>query len=684
RKRSLVPVPPYSEKDALVVTDKEATNYQAAVEFPAYTINAAITYNDYKKELLKDLFVTMLNKRMQELTQKENPPFVYGEVAFSGFARGYENFEVFVVSGDKIPDSALTAALEELERAKRFGFTEAELDRAKKNMLASYEKSYNDRNKTESSNFVDEYIQHFLQHDPIPGIAAEYEAAKYFLPVIHVDDVNAIAGQLKSEKNVFAFIMGPQKENTKLPSPGALLQLVALAENADVKPYEENVIATDLLAHEPKAGKVVNKKTNSLLGTTELTLSNGVTVTLKSTDFKNDEVLMTASRYGGTSNYNVADKYNANYALPVINAMGYGNFSPTNLQKALSGKTITATPFIGPTMEGINGSSTVKDLESMFQLAYLKLTQPRVDTGLFKSFIQKNKGQLALLGANPQASFIDTAFAVFYHNNPLAPIHVPKPAYFDSIQLGRAIAIYKERLGDATGLHFIFTGNFKEEQIIPLIETYIASLPSTNRKTGYVDQKVRPIEGKKELVIYKGEEQKSLILSFYYGEVPCSEDLAFKASALTEVLNIRIIEELREKIQGIYGGGIFGGLDKTPYPSFQFAVQLPCGPEKVDTLLKAMQNEIDAIIKNGPSQENLNKVKQQWREAHKQELKENGPWASHLLAAKTEGEDIDRFVNFEKYADKLTTKDIQEAAKLLLNGKNKYTAILMPESASKK
>ena len=246
------------------------------------------------------------------------------------------------------------------------------------------------------------------------------------------------------------------------------------------------------------------------------------------------------------------------------------------------------------------------------------------------------------------------------------------------------MAIYKQRLGDAGGMHFVFTGNFKEAEIIPLIETYIASLPATSRKNNYVDQKVRPIKGKKELTVYKGEEQKSLILSFYYGDIPYNEALALKASALTEVLNIRIIEELREKVQGIYGGGIFGGLNKAPYPSFQLVVQLPCGPEKVDTLLKAMQNEINAIIKNGPSEQNLNKVKQQWRESHKQEMKENGPWSSHLLAAKTEGKNIDRFIHFEQYMDKLTTKDVQEAARLLLNGKNHYTAILMPADAKKK
>lgn len=387
---------------------------------------------------------------------------------------------------------------------------------------------------------------------------------------------------------------------------------------------------------------------------------------------------MSASRFGGTSNYGRADKYNANYALPIVTTMGFGSFSPTDLQKALAGKAISATPFINATSEGINGVSTVKDLETMFQLAYLKLTEPRLDSSLFASFIQKNKAQLALLGANPQAAFVDTAFGVFYKHNPLAPIMVPKPAFFDSIQLSRAVTIYKERLGDLSGMQFVFTGNFKEAEIIPLLEKYIAGLPSSGKKYNYVDQKVRPLEGNKKVVVYKGEEQKSLIISLFHGTVPYNDDLNFKASALTEVLNIRIIEELREKIQGIYGGGIYGGLDKDPYPSYQFVLQLPCGPEKVDTLLKAVDAEIAAIIAKGPSKEVLDKVKQQWLESHKVQLKENGAWSSSLLSAKVEGKNIDRFVHFENYVNKLTIQDVQAAAKLLLNGKNRFTAVLMP------
>ena len=684
RERKTATVPPYTENDALIVTDKEATGYDATVEFPAYKIDPAVTYGAYRQDMVKSLFTTMLNKRMQELTQQENPPFVYGGAMFNSFTRGYENLEIYASSGDKEPSKAITAAMEEIEKVKRFGFTAPELERAKKNVLASYEKAYNDRNKMESSGFVQEYIQHFLEQSPIPGIAAEYNIVKELLPGIAVEDINKIADRIRGDQDIFAYITGPEKNDIQLPSPESLLQTIAMAEKADVKPYEEKTIAANLLEKKPIAGKIVRKTTNTALGTTDLLLSNGATVTLKPTDFKNDEIMMGASRYGGTSNYGASDRYNATYALSAINAMGFGSFSPTDLQKVLAGKSVSASPTISGTTEGMSGNSTVKDLETMFQLAYLKLTEPRKDTSLFKSYVQKNKAQLTMLDANPQAVFFDTVMRTLYHNSPLAPINVPKASYFDSISTDRIIQIYHERFGDATGMHFVFTGSFSNEQIIPLIETYIAGLPSKGEKSGYADRKLRPVAGKKELTIYKGEEQKSMIITFDYGEVPYSEDLDFRASAITEVLNIRIIEELREKIQGIYGGGIFGGLHRAPYPYYQFVVQLPCGPEKVDTLIKALRNEIALLVKNGPSQQNLDKVKQQWRESHKEQLKQNGPWLSNLLAMKTEGEDINRFVHFENYVNKLTAKEVQDAAKLLFNGKNHFTAVLMPGDKEKK
>jgi zinc protease len=287
--------------------------------------------------------------------------------------------------------------------------------------------------------------------------------------------------------------------------------------------------------------------------------------------------------------------------------MGVGTFSPTDLKKALAGKSVSVNPVFSATAEGVRGNSTKKDLESMFQLNYLYFTQPRKDTALFKSYVQRNKSQYAMLGANPQAAFIDTMYKTLYNNNPLAPVAVPKSEYYDHIDLDRSLAIYKERFGDASGMSFVFVGSFKEEEITPLIEKYIASLPATTRKFNYADNKVRPIAGKKELTVNKGKEQKSLILAFYAGEIPYTEDLDLKAQAMSEILNIRIIEELREKVQGIYGGGTFASLEKIPYGNYNFVLQLPCGPEKVDTLLKAVHKEFEMIAKKGPENSYLEK-----------------------------------------------------------------------------
>jgi zinc protease len=261
----------------------------------------------------------------------------------------------------------------------------------------------------------------------------------------------------------------------------------------------------------------------------------------------------------------------------------------------------------------------------------------------------------------------------------LAPIVVPKPEYFDALNLERIMQIYKERFEDLNEMHFTFTGSINENEVKPLLEKYIASLPASSKKFHYVDNKLRPAKGKADVNVYKGKDPKAFILALYSGEVPYSESLDLKAQAISEILNIRIIENLREKIQGIYGGGIPVQFEKIPYSHYSFFLQLPCGPEKVDTLLKAANAEIQSLIKNGPSQENLDKVKKQWKEQHKVDMKENGTWLSELQDFYFPGGNPDYFINYDKYVDALTTKEIQDAAKLLLTTKNVVTGILRPE-----
>jgi zinc protease len=488
-----------------------------------------------------------------------------------------------------------------------------------------------------------------------------------------------VSKPIKDQKNLFVYLSGPEKETDKLPSDKELLAIIDAKTNADIKPYEEKAVASTLLTKEPKPGKVLAVTKNALLGTTEYKLSNGVTVTLKPTDFKNDQIIMGATRPGGKDGYGLADKYNAEYMVAVTSAMGLGQFSPADLSKVLAGKTVNVSPVFTSISDGFNGNSSVKDLATLFQLTYLHCTAPRGDTALFRAFVNRNKLQFAMIGANPQAAFVDTMYKTLYNNNPLAQVLVPHSAFFDQIDFNRVLAIRKEHFGDVSGMHFVFAGSFKESEIKPLIEKYIASLPATGKKFTITDNKVRPITGKKTFIVNKGKEDKSLILAFYFGETPFSEDLEFKAHALSEVLNIRIIEELREKIQGIYGGGTSADLDKYPYPNYNFVVQLPCGPQKVDTLVKAIRKEFSDMVAKGPDSTYLNKVKKQWTEQHKLSLKDNGVWVEKLLGYKLEGGNPDRFVHYEKYVKMLTPKDVQEAAKLLLTG-NEFVAIQMPEN----
>lgn len=680
RKREYAPVYPYKSSEVIIATDKEATSYSVSINYPFLKTSPEQTLGDYRKDLIKRIYTTLLNQRLQELTQQENPPFLGASVGFGSYARGYEGFSAGAGVGTGDLAKGLQALATELERVRRYGFTKSELDRAGKNLLAYYERAYNDRDKTESDSYVEEYTQYFLDQTPSPGIAKEYEYIKALLPGVELEEVNAIGKLFQDEKNRFLYVMGPEPGTNNLPGAQELLAILDAPEKATLARYEEKQIDDNLLTKAPRPGKISKKSQNTALGTTELVLSNGVTVTLKPTSFKNDQVIMSAGRYGGKTNFKLADKYNAEYAVQVVSAMGVGEFSPADLKKALAGKSVGVQPSLGQTTEGINGSSTVKDLETLFQLTHLYLTSPRKDTALFKSFVQRNKSQFAMLGANPQASFVDTLYRVLYNNNPLTPVFVPHSEFFDKINLDRALAIYRERMGDATGMHFVFTGSFTEEQLIPFIEKYLASLPASGKKLGYVDNKLRPITGIKELHVNKGKEQKSLILAIYNGETPYSQDLELKAQVLSEILNIRIIEELREKVQGIYGGGTFAQIEQTPYANYSFMLQLPCGPEKVDTLLKAVKKEFADMIEKGPDASYLDKVKKQLLEQHKVEIQQNATWGQALLDLKVTGKSPAYFLQYESKLDALTVKDIQQVARLLLGGKNKFTAVLMPET----
>ncbi len=683
RPRTVTRIPAYPAQKSIVVTDKEATSYSVELHYSPFDMEATTTVNAYRNDLMRNILVGLLNQRFEEVSQQANAPFIYAFAYFQNYGRENDQFNAGAGCEAAGATKALEALATEIERAKRFGFLPSELERAKKGILAGIERSYNERDKTESSRYADEYIRHFLQKEPSPGIEQEYAYYKELVPGITVQELNAMAKKLsETDDNFLVTLMGPEPDaNTKLPTEPALLAAAKKAmSNKDIAGYEETAVAENLLAAMPKPGSIVGTTTNAVMGTTTWTLSNGATVVIKKTDFKNDQILMGARRPGGTDKLPITDKYSAQYATAVVGEMGYGSFTPTDLQKALTGKVASVSPQISGSSEGWTGSSSVKDVETMLQLLHLQATSPRMDKDLFASYLQKNKAQLAFLGANPQIAFIDSFYTVLYNNDDRRPAAVPKASHFDAVDMNRAVAIYMERLGNVSNTQFVFVGSVDEASLRPLVEIYIASLPGSNAKTTAAWSGLKPVTGQKEMTFYKGKDPKSLVLAIYNGETAYSADLALAASAVSEILNIRIIEELREKIQGIYTGGTNAAVQSFPYGSYTFVFQLPCGPDKVDTLLLAMNKEIADIKANGPREADLQKVKQQWLERRKESVKENGTWRNELLAEYFPGTSTQQdFLSYEARVQALTAKQVQDAANIVLQDKNKLVAILMPE-----
>ena len=679
RKREYANVPAYAENKAMVVTDKEATSIQFSINYSAHPKTASTTVGDYRNDLVQNLYSSMLNARFREISQKADPPFVFASADFSSYAKFYEAFSLSGSTGTQDVVKGIEAVATEIERVKRFGFTEPELERAKKNMLSTYERLWNNRDKTESESYTDEYVNNFTDGEPSPGIDAEFGYVKSLLPGISIKEVNAITDSYKNETNRFSFVMGPEAGTAaKLPSADAVVAILdSKAKDNTIKAYEEKAVASSLLTKMPTPGKVVSTKKNAVLGTTELVLSNGIAVTLKQTDFKNDQILFSLQRDGGLSSYGLADKYSVENATALVAAMGVGQFSPTDLRKALAGKSVSVSPNIGNYSAGIGGNSSKKDIETLFQLLNLYVNEPRKDTALFRSLIQKQKSQVAMIGANPQAAFIDTLMKVMYNNNPLAPTAVPKAENYDKIDLDRALAIYKERLGDLGGAKIVIVGSFDEKEITALLEKYVAGL-NAKTKGVVVDNKVREAKGVNDFQFKKGTANKSLILGILHGEIPYSPATSLQLDGLSDALNIIITEEMREKIQGIYGGGTSAQLSKTPVGSFQFMLQLPCGPEKVDTLIAAFRQELKEIAEKGIDTGYVSKVKKAWIESNKDDMKKNEYWLSGLVSINKGETTEDRFVNANKYYNAFTGEDIKKAAKIVMAATGKIMAVQLP------
>lgn len=683
RPRVLFPVPDHQELLTVVAKDKETDVPFIEVMFKKDTLPET-TIADYNRYINQSLFTGMLNSRFRERTLKPNPPFINAGAGYGGtYARTKDAFRLLANSSDTGMGKSLYALLEEARRVKLYGFTATELERQKKQLLAFYERTFNEREKRESFNFVDEYVNNFLEREPIPGIEWEYDYIKQYLAAVNIDDINRLAGEwITPNNNMVVTLNASDKVGTQIPSQEDIKNIINAVETAKIEPYQEKALASTLLdPSKLQPGKIISSKTDDELGTTTIKLSNGATVVLKPTNFKNDEIIIRAFSKGGHSLVKNDDYYSALNAAQIVQQSGVGDFTAADLSNMLKGKNTNIAMTISQSSESMSGSTTPKELETFFQLAHLYFTQPRKDAEAFESYKTKQKQLYENLAKNPQIFYSAEFQKIMTSNHPRAAA-LPKPEDFDKINLDRAIRIYRERFENAGDFTFFVTGSFDEEQIRPLLERYIGSLPTTGKKENFKDLGIRPPTGKVEKTINKGTEPQSLVNIVFTAPAAYSQPDLYDLHSLGELLTIKLTEKLREEKGGVYGVSAFGGMQKVPYSFYTFNITFPCAPENADTLTDAALGELKKIMQSGVSPDDLEKIKEQQRRKLEVDSKQNSFWSSNLFDAYYNGYDPRTILNKEKQVEELTAKRLQETAKKYINPGKYIRVVLKPEQNS--
>ncbi|NIJ51878.1 M16 family metallopeptidase [Dyadobacter arcticus] len=636
------------------------------------------TLLDVRNNFSQELYNAMMGQRMQELTQKANPPFLYGGSQYGDFLGNLDSYTSIALAKDASSmKTALTALLEENARVQKFGFTQPELDRAKKDFFNSIEQYYKERDKTKSSNYVQEYLDHFLNDEPYMSAETYFEFVKKHLEGVTLSEINLLAKKYITDKNRAVVVMGPDKSKDALPTEAEIRKLLVEA-GKDVTAYVDDVVDSPLLTTEPKAGKVTAEKKLEKLGVTELTLSNGVKVLLKPTDYKNDEILIKATAKGGYSLF-PDERETGIFASYLIQSGGVGPYNQTQLQKFLAGKTANAGPYLSELTEGIGGSTNPKDLEITLQLIYAYFTEPRKDADVVTGILANQKSYLENIQKTltPEKVYSDSLNAILTSYNPKRrPL---KPESVDKVSLDRAVTIYKDRFADASDFVFTIVGAFKPDDIKSLLEKYLGSLPSTDRDDTFKHPNIFPPKGKIEKTIYKGLEPKSRVTLISSGEYDYSPENNIQIEALQEVLQIKLIEALREEESGVYGVGVSEGTDKFPTGHYRFSIGFGCAPENVDKLVKRTQEEIDKIKQNGADPKDIEKFVAETQRKTETALKTNNFWLDYLDDNTYLGDDLDEIFQQDKLLKSVTVASSKATAQKYFSDDNFIKVVLMPE-----
>jgi zinc protease len=680
RERKVFDLPNHKETLVAVETDPDATS--SVVQFIMKDSDAYkpdVTVEQYNQSAVENLATTMLNNRFRELINSTNPPFTFGSVYHGGtYARTKEAFQGFAMTKEGDQLNALKVLLTEVERAKKFGFTQSELDRAKSQVISNMERSYNNRDKTESDMLVEEYVRNFLEQEPMPGIAWEYEDTKKFLPSVTLAQTNDVIKKMVKDDSRVIVITGPKKDNVTMPTEAMVLNTFESVKMADIKPYEEKATIKNLVKPFKSEGKITKTETDAKLGTTTWTLSNGVKVTFKKTDFKDDEIVFAARSLGGNSLIPDADFNKTQFAFQALSEAGVNGFSKADLTNYLAGKQVSVNPSVGALTEGISGRTNQKDLGTAMELMYAYFTGLNYNPDSFNAYKTKQSAMLNNMLSNPQFYFSSEHAKFMNQKNPRFIGIIPMEKDWANTDYKKAYDIYKEKFANAGNFQFYFVGNIDEATFKSQVLQYVASLPSTGKPSTFKDTGYRQMTGDYTKTYKKGKDPKSMVSIAYSGEATYNEKDALALEALGEVATIKVIEKLREDESGIYGGGARGGMNKVPYGTYNFSISFPCGPENADKLTKSAIAEVQKLIDKGPEQKDLDKYKEGEYNDDKTNLRDNGYWMNALTKNQLDGTDKYDILNYQEKVKALTVKDLQDVAKKYLT-KGKIVATLMPE-----
>lgn len=670
------PVPDHKDLLFAVATDKEQTNSSVAI-YHKLPVADQSTVESYRQMLVERLFNAMLNDRFAEIAQKPGAAFL-GAASSKGRLVGSK--DIFALSA-LVPEGGIARAVQALhaegERVARFGFTETELERKKSEMLRAFERAFTERATEDSGDLAEEFTRSFLQGEPTPGIAWEYEAHKRFMPGITLAEINRLAREWMTGPNRVVMVNAPEKAGVAVPTGEELAAVIESVKTEELAAYKDMTTDKPLLAALPEPGSIVSTRTRPGIGVTEWTLSNGARIVLKPTNFKEDEILMRAMSPGGISLATDENLIPANTAEQVVSSGGLGAFSALDLEKKLAGKAVFVRPTIGELDEGLAGSASPRDAETLFQMIYLEFTAPRPDPAVFEVMKAQLKAVLENRTKSPEVVFSDKLRTTMQRDQPrFRPMTVDE---LPNMDLEKSFAFYRDRFADASDFTFVFVGNLNLDAIKPLVCRYLASLPSLRRPETWKDWRVPPPEGVVKRTVEMGVESKSLTAVVFSGAFEYNLKNRDAIEGASQVLENRLRKLLREKLSGTYSVSVEPSVSKIPREEFRVGIQLGADPNRIDELSRAIFEEIGRLQRAGPGKGEVEEVRKAESRDYETSSRQNGWWLSQLTERYKLGEDPAEVLRIPDAIAHITKEAVREAARKYFNTERYVQVTLYPE-----